>query len=122
MTGSGHRRPKIDPELKKQLASASASNEAVGAVFRLRAPDPDRVFPTPEEATGIAERLVAELSETPDVRDFDYHVLPNVGVLIVSAAPDLIRRFLDRDEIASATANRQPGALLIRPRKKRRVD
>lgn len=97
------RRIKTDPELKRQLDAAKDSTDPVEAVLVLResiekASDPDSV------ARRAMQRVEAEVGLAPDV----VNVLANLGIVIVSAQEQFVRKLLTQPEFASAVANSSP--------------
>jgi hypothetical protein len=106
-------RADIDPELLRQLAAAGA-DQPVGAVFSLR-PPPGQPVASPKAAKETVERLLDRTKEEVAGGLHRYTVFPNLGSFAVQATGPFIRRLLAQEEIATATANEQPGDLLIRP-------
>jgi len=107
-------RPKVDPELRRQLAAAAAGKpreaEPVEAVLRIRppvrrsarAPQPEATHATARE---LIERAAGEVGVA--AADYDYNVLPNLGYCVLRAPVRLVERVLQQPEVASASANRR---------------
>jgi hypothetical protein len=105
-------RTKVDPELLRQLDEAG--DEPVGAVFHLR-PDPHQRALAPPEAETRARGLLRRVEQESGVTPQRVQVFRSLGSFAVSAAAPFVRKLLDQEEILSATANRQPEDLLIKP-------
>jgi hypothetical protein len=108
---------KIDPELLRQLDERAALAEPVEAVFTLK---PTRAAGAPETETEhtvreLLRRVQAQVGEAPA----DYNVFHHLGAFVVVAPARFVRELMAQDEIATATANRQPQSMVIPPRGKR---
>lgn len=83
-------------------------------MFSLRPRPPEKVVPAGEAEArvhGLLQKVGLDVgSKTSQVR-----VFPNLGAFAVSASAPLLRRLLEQDEVATATANRQPQSMLIKP-------
>ncbi len=104
----------VDPELLKQLDAAAAAAEPVSAVFSLR-PGREQKFVPAEEVEARVHGLLDKIGKEVGTAADQVHVFRNLGAFAVSAPAPFLRKLLERHEIASATANRQPQDLLIRP-------
>jgi hypothetical protein len=109
----GAHRATIDPELTRQLELAEP-DRPVEAVLSLR---PAATATAPSEVTTkAAVELLLERSRQQEPAGLhDYTVFPNLGAFAVRASGSFVRHLIDQPEIATATANRQPQELLIRP-------
>jgi chaperonin cofactor prefoldin len=87
----------IDPELERQINAAKRTQGNVEAVLLLRAD-------VPTDPALLLERATAETKQSPE----DYNVLPNLGVLVISAKPELLEYLLKQPEIETAGCNRLP--------------
>jgi hypothetical protein len=110
---------KIDPVLLEQLEQAQSSGDAVEAVFTLRPADASQPVPDPEQTLATVDDLLARVEEETGQAPQAHNVFEYFGSFVVRASPLFIADLLEQDEIASATANRQPGSALIDPRNKR---
>jgi len=105
-------RAKIDPELRRQLDGAAASEaQPIEAVLRLRPKTRLALAPPPEATRDLAELVVARVAEELGVaaEAYDFNVFPNLGYFVLSASPGFVERVLDQPEVASASANRRKG-------------
>lgn len=115
MSPGGRRpQPKIDPELRAQLAAAAAGKprrlEPVEAVLRIRSPVRRSArAPQPSAAQATAREVIERVAGEVGVAaaDYDYNVLPNLGYCVLRAPAELVERVLLQPEIASASANRR---------------
>jgi hypothetical protein len=106
------RKPTIDPELRRQLDAAVASQPApVEAVLRLREPvrRSGRRELEGSAASALARELVARVAAETGVADsaYDFNVFPNLGYCVLSAPAGFVERVLRQPEVASASANRR---------------
>jgi hypothetical protein len=110
----------VDPELLRQLDERATGAGSVGAVLTLR---PARAAQKtgPNDTEAIVRRLLQRVKEQVGMAADDYHVFRNLGSFVVVAPPQFVRALIAQDEIASATANRQPQSFAIPPRGKRPV-
>ncbi|MDR7548305.1 MAG: hypothetical protein QN149_13640 [Armatimonadota bacterium] len=111
---------KIDPELLRQLDEHAASAEPVEAVFTLKPALATRAAGAGETERTVREllrRVQAQVGEAPA----DYNVFRNLSAFAVVAPARFVRELMAQDEIATATANRQPQSMVIPPRGKRPV-
>jgi hypothetical protein len=111
---------KIDPELLRQLDERAASAEPVEAVFTLKSSPAGRTAGEDEiERTvrGLLRRIEAQVGEAPA----DYNVFRNLSAFVVVAPARFVRELMAQDEIATATANRQPQSMIIPPRNRKPV-
>ncbi len=97
---------KADGELQRQLREAG-EDEPVEAVFVLHRPDRDAL--PPDVVQGLADRLIDEVQTETGSAVHDRNVFRHMGSFVVAAKPAVIRRLLERPEVASALANRRPG-------------
>jgi hypothetical protein len=121
MATTAKRQPaqRVDPELLRQLDEHEASSRPVEAVFTLktgrgalRAAKGDE---TEAAVRRILDRVEAQVGVPPD----DSNVFRHLGAFVVVASPRFVRALMAQDEIATATANRQPTSMIIPPRGKR---
>jgi hypothetical protein len=105
---------KADPELVRQLDTAAAADEPIAAVLSLR-PGPSEKFVPAEEAESRVHGLLQKVGEEIGAVPHQVHVFPNLGTFSIAAPAQFLRRLVQRDEVATATANQQPGGLLIKP-------
>jgi hypothetical protein len=112
-TAARRRKPQVDPELRRQLDAAAASQPApVEAVLRLRGPLLRSSKPRPEPSAGdVARDLLARVAAETGVAEseYDFNVFPNLGYCVLSAPAGFVERVLTQPEIASASANRRRG-------------
>jgi hypothetical protein len=99
---------KTDPELIRQLDQASASEEPVGAVLRLRPGDPSQIVPSPEQTEQLAQKVLERVKKRVGGDEPKHNVFRNLGSFAIAAGPRFMRELLEQPEIASAMANRQP--------------
>ena len=92
----------------------AAGDDPVGAVFNLRRGAAQKCL-SAEETESCVARLLQHAQKASGVAPQQIHVFRNLGSFAVSAAAPFVRNLLDRDEVASATANRQTAELLIKP-------
>jgi len=108
-------RPKVDPELRRQLAQTPASRAGpVEAVLRLRAParrSGRSPAQSPAEsavhdtARELLARVADELGTAPS--SYDFNVFPNLGYCVLKAPAGFVERVLQQPEVVSASANRR---------------
>jgi hypothetical protein len=103
---------KIDPELIRQIDGAG--DAPVGAVFNLRRASAHKSL-TAEETETCVKRMLQQVQKQSGLAPQQIHVFRNLGAFSVSAPALFMRKLLDQDEVLSATANRQPEELLIKP-------
>jgi hypothetical protein len=106
---------KADPELLRQLEAAAAPDQEIAAVCSLRPARPHEKFIPPAEAGALVERVLRRVQRQTGRRPGRVQVFRNLGSFAVSAPAAFLRQLLQQREIATATANRQPEDLLIRP-------
>lgn len=98
---------KTDPELIRQLDQASASEEPVGAVVRLRTDDPSQIVPSPEQTEQLAQEVLERVLKAVGGDEPKHNVFRNLGSFAIAAGARFMRELLEQPEIASAMANRQ---------------
>jgi hypothetical protein len=106
-------KPTVDPELERQLASASAE-APVEAVFTLRTPVGE-LYRSADQTRAAVNKIVSEAASAAKALPDRVKVFPNVQSFAVSAAPSLVRSLLEHQDIGAAMANTQPEDILIRP-------
>jgi hypothetical protein len=116
--GKRRARAKADPELVRQLQAAAAGG-SVEAVFVLRLPR--QKSPAAAGAEKTARRVLDRVTRAVGLGPQDVNVFGNLGAFAVSAEARFVKALLGEPEIKSASANRRPEDLLIRPKRKRRV-
>ena len=104
-------RVKTDPELLRQLDAAGGDADEVQAVFSLRPGGAARLSLSPEETDATVARLLERVRRETGVAPRDCNVFRHLGAFVVAASARFVRALLEQEEIASATANRQPGSL-----------
>jgi len=109
---ASRRKDKVDPELRRQLRGAAATEaKPVEAILRLRPAPRSAATPPPRATRQLAEivvaRVASELGATRD--DYDFNVFPNLGYFVLVAPPVFVERVADQPEVASASANRRRG-------------
>lgn len=115
MSGPKRRsRARVDPELRRQLARASASGPGtVEAVLRLREPvrrsAGGALAAEPGALEDLAQSIVARVAqELGSARsEYDFNVFPNLGYCVIAAPAGFVERVLCQPEVASASANRR---------------
>jgi hypothetical protein len=111
---------RVDPELLKQLGEQAARARPVEAVFTLKAGRANRAAKASDtEAT--VRRLLQRVQAEVGVAPADYNVFRHLDAFAVVASPEFVRVLMVQDEIATATANRQPESMVIPPRARRPV-
>jgi hypothetical protein len=95
---------KIHPELLKQLDAAGS--HPVQAVFRLRSPDNPNETLSPDEATKLADSVLARAVGHFGRPVARANVLRNLGVLVVEADAPLLHWLSGQNEIESAVPNK----------------
>lgn len=110
-----------DPELKLQMEAASAKDGAVEAVFILSPDNPSEVVPSPERTEELTRKLLDRVKARVGEGEKRVNIFRNMGSFAVSAHPSFLRELMSQPEIATAMANQQPGAVVVRPVKKRPV-
>jgi hypothetical protein len=114
-------KPKIDPELLRQLDTVAASDQPVEAVVRLRPDNPAEIVPSPERTAELTKTIlgrVGKLLGNPRTR---HTVFTNLGSFVVSAPTEFIRKLILQPEIAAVVANRQSDSAMIQPVDKKPV-
>jgi hypothetical protein len=96
---------RIDPELLRQLESASAGN--VQAVFVLKPSDPEKTILDPEETEAVVKRVLKRVARQTGTKPDDSHVFRNLQSFVLDAPATFVRRLIEQKEIAAATANRR---------------
>jgi hypothetical protein len=91
----------LDPELKHQLEAAPS----VQAVLRLRCEHAGRTAPPPDETEKTARRVLERVREELGVEPKAFNIFRNLGYFVVDAETPFIRRLIEQEEIASASAN-----------------
>jgi hypothetical protein len=104
----------IDPELRRQLEGAEAAHEPVSAEFSLDAAAEGTIL-SPEETERRVNELVRRVEREVGSPPERLRIRKNLGMFSVTARPAFIRKLTAMDEVATATASRQPEGLLIRP-------
>jgi hypothetical protein len=110
----------MDPELRRQLESAGAADEPVSAEFSLQA-TADGTILSPEETERRVNELVGQVEREVGSSPERLRIRKNLGMFSVTARPAFIRKLTAMDEVATATASRQPEGMLIRPVSTERV-
>jgi hypothetical protein len=109
---------RIDPELLRQLDEHAAAGRPIEAVFTLRTgrsvQKAGKATDTRSAVEALLQRVEAQVGVGPD----EYNVFQNLGAFVVVAPPRFVRELMSQDEIATATANRQPSSMMIPPRDK----
>src|SRR6267143_1946817 len=108
----------IDPELQRQLGAATASNQPVEGVVRLRPDNPAEVVPSPERTKELAERVMTRVRKRVGNAEARHNIFQNLGSLVVSGSPEFVRELISQPEVAAAVANQQPENAMIPPFKK----
>jgi hypothetical protein len=114
-------KPKIDPELLRQLDTVAASDQPIEAVVRLRPDNPAEIVPSPERTAELTKTIldrVGKLLGNPRVR---HTVFTNLGSFAVSAPTKFVRQLISQPEIAAVVANRQSDSAMIQPVDKKPV-
>jgi hypothetical protein len=114
-------RTKLDPTLQKELDSPRAETATVEAVVRLQPADPGRRFLSPEETDSLVEQVVKAAESECGVKPDEINVFRNLGTFAVRASGKFVKALVKHEQVAGATANRQPGSGLIPPHRKRPV-
>jgi hypothetical protein len=109
---------KIDPELLRQLDDGG-SGEPVQAIVRLRVPDPAKTVAAPEETEATAQELVDRVQKLVGEQEAALNIFRNLGTFMICAQPRFLRALMQQPEVASVTANQQPGSAKIDPVHKR---
>jgi hypothetical protein len=120
-TARKRRAQRVDPELVRQLDEREASARPVEAVFTLRPGRGARRAGTPGDTEATVRRILDRVEADVGVAANDYNVFRHLGAFVVVAPPRFLRALMVQDEIATATANRQPGSMVIPPQGKRAV-
>jgi len=114
-------KPKIDPELLRQLDPVAASDQPIEAVVRLRPDNPADIVPSPERTAELTKTIldrVGKLLGNPKTR---HTVFTNLGSFVVSAPTEFVRELISQPEIAAVVANRQSDSAMIQPVDKKPV-
>jgi hypothetical protein len=112
-------RAKVDSELNRQL-DAAARDEGVSASFSLDPGSKQAVIP-PEEVEQRVQKLLKKVEREVGAAPRHCRVHKNIGSFSVTADPTFIRKLMEQDDVVTATANRQPEAMLIKPVSSERV-
>jgi hypothetical protein len=107
-------RVEIDAELLRQLEAAAAQHTPVGVVVSLQ-PGPSRTAIPAEEVEPVVRGVLKRVGEEIGAAPGQVQIFRNLGAFALSAPAPFVRKLLDQEEIASATANRQSEDLLIHP-------
>jgi hypothetical protein len=110
-----------DGELLRQLEDATGKEESVEAVMRLRSEKASEIVPSPKRTEQLTKKVLRRAQAHTGGNVSDYNVFGNLGYFFVSADAAVVRDLIEQPEIASATANKQPGHSLVKPVKKRIV-
>jgi hypothetical protein len=114
-----HRIARVDPELLRQLDDTSAGTKPVEAVFTLKPGRRSRTTPAGADTEAAVRRLLRRVETRVGVSPHDCNVFRNLEAFLVVAPPRFVRELMAQDEIATATANRQPRSMIIAPRGRR---
>jgi hypothetical protein len=109
---SGPTKDKVDPELRRQLSGATATEaKPVEAILRLRPTPRSATAPPPQATRQLAEIVVSRVAEELGAAqdDYDFNVFPNLGYFVLVAPPVFVERVVEQPEVASASANRRRG-------------
>jgi hypothetical protein len=109
---------RADRELIRQL-HAAGEDTPVSAVCSLQF-DPSRPL-SAEETEGQVNEVLRRVRGQADQSPHAVTVFANIGSFSLSAPARFIRQLLEQPEIATATANRQPEDVLIRPVRRKRI-
>jgi hypothetical protein len=112
---------KVDPELTRQLASASAPSQPVEAVFMLHPHHPSQVAAEPEVTDELAKNVLDRVTHDTGIKPQAVNVFRNLGSFAVVAHPEFLHALMQQPEIASAVANRSSEPATIPPVHKRPV-
>jgi len=113
---------KTDVELLRQLNAAAAEDTPVEAVFRLQhSRGSASTVGLPDKVEALVHDVIKRVERQSGSTVTDYNIFRNLGFFVVSAKPAFLKEMLAQPEIASATANRQPDEIMIRPKRKRVV-
>jgi hypothetical protein len=102
----------VDPELQRQLGAASANNQPVEVVVRLRPDDPSQIVPSPARTKQLAEKIMTRVGKRVGNRETRHNIFANLGSLVVSGSPEFVRELISQPEVAAAVANQQPDTAL----------
>ena len=105
---------KVDPELERQINSASAEAKTVEAVLMLRQ-SPLQIAANAQGATAMVEKVLKRVTEKAGTGPKQLNIFQNLGMFIVEAEPSFLRELVAQPEIATAMANRQPGEEMTPP-------
>lgn len=105
---------KVDPELERQISSASAEAKTVQAVLMLRQ-SPPQIAANAQGATALVEKVLKRVKEKAGTAAKQVNIFQNLGMFIVEAEPSFLRELVAQPEIASAVANNQPGEAMTPP-------
>ena len=105
---------KADRELLRQLDAAPAGGP-VEVVISLRADPSLAELPSAKETEEQVARLLERVGQETGEQPRDHTVFGNLGAFAVSAPAGFVRQLMRQPEVATATANRQPEDLPIRP-------
>ena len=103
------------------MEAASAKDDAVEAVFILSPGATSESVPSPERTEEVVRRVLARVKSRVGKGEKKVNVFRNLGSFVVAAHPSFLRELISQPEIASAMANQQPAADLVKPVKKRPV-
>ena len=101
----GASRPRVDPELREQLAEAG-EHDRVEAVVVLRPVAGRSEPPSPEAVERTVEELLRRVAAESGVADYEFNVFGFLDSFALAAERRFIERLLVQPEVASASANR----------------
>ena len=103
----GKPKPKIDPNLLRELEQTKTGDEPLEVVVALRPLDAKQAYLAPEQTQSIVKDLLARVEKETGEPPEDYNIFKYLGSFVVVASPVFIRELIKQDEIASAVPNRQ---------------
>jgi hypothetical protein len=110
---------RVDPELLRQLDAPSAASGPVEAVFTLKSGRGSARPSRPTETEAAVRRLLDRVAAEVGVAPSRSNVFRHLDAFVVVAPARFVRTLMAQDEIATATANRQPSSMAIPPRSRR---
>lgn len=99
-----------DPELTRQMRSASATGDDVEAVFTLA---PDKAVDgvrSPEETEDLTRRVLKRVTNRIGQGEKKLNIFRNIDSFVISAHPSFVKELIAQPEIATAMANTQDPA------------
>ena len=102
-----------DVELLRQLDAAG--DESVGVVCSLQVGSTSDKPLTGDETTEQVTRVLQRVERLSGLKPDKFKIFRNLGSFSLYAPAAFVRRLLEQDEIATATANIQREDMLIRP-------